>query len=169
MTAGGDVNPRREPALGNSPSGPLRAAIQRHDSAVVLQFMTQHRPTFTARDLKSALRRYSRNPAECNALLTEILTHPDAVRLSETASDPASRYTAKPILETEQSILRMAARLAQARQHSVSESVRAFDLKTPAFQSMNQEQTRAVNHATGSEGLALIDGRAGTGIMPITA
>lgn len=130
--------------------------------------MTQQRPTFTTRDLSRVINRHIRNPAAREQFTQEILAHPDAVRLTRDSPEPAPRYTTKPVLDTEQEILRHAARLAHRQQHTVSASARAFVLKGSAFRTITQEQARAVRHATGAEGLALIDGQAGTGKSYVT-
>jgi Ti-type conjugative transfer relaxase TraA len=124
--------------------------------------MTQQRPTFTTTDLSRVIDRHIRNPATREQFTREILNHPDAVPLPGGSDEPAPRYTAKPVLETEQEIIRAAARLAHSREHPVSNAMRAFILKT-GFKTITPEQARAARDATGAEGLALIDGQAGTG------
>jgi Ti-type conjugative transfer relaxase TraA len=109
------------------------------------------------------LKRHINDPAALRQFTDDILAHPDAVRLSAETPGPVTRYTTKTVLETEQDILRSAGQLAHMQQHPVSAPVRAFVLKRSAFMTITEEQARAVRHATGPEGLALIDGQAGTG------
>src|SRR6202012_2660867 len=65
--------------------------------------------------------------------------------------------------EAEQHVLRAAAALARNTEHGINERTASRLLSRDAYAGMTLEQTAAFRHGTGSEGLALIDGQAGTG------
>jgi ATP-dependent exoDNAse (exonuclease V) alpha subunit len=92
-----------------------------------------------------------------------VLTHPEAVRLSDKAAGPTTRYSTKTVLEAEPHVLRAAAGLVTNHRHQVGERICASVLGSKEFDGISREQARAFRHATGKEGLALIDGQAGTG------
>ena len=76
---------------------------------------------------------------------------------------PVTRYTTKSVLEAERQVLRAADGLAENKRHDVSEKLRAKILGAKEFEGTSREQASAFHHATGPEGLAIIDGQAGTG------
>lgn len=61
-------------------------------------------------------------------------------------------------------MLRAAAALAHDRNRRVTSGEEIAEvLKDKRFDGIRREQLRAIRHATGTEGIALIDGQAGTG------
>ena len=84
--------------------------------------------------------------------------------MSDEADGPITRYTTRTVLEAEGHVLRAAQGLDRNRRHGVSDTACARRARQRQIQrSITREQARAVRHATGAEGLALIDGQAGTG------
>jgi hypothetical protein len=155
--SGGIVCTRREEA------NQLRDAIGNRDAGAVLELMTDKRATFTARELESALAKQIKSSIGRAQFGEKILGHADIVRLSDQADGPTTRYTTKAVLEAEGYVSRAAAGLAANDRHAVGEGVRYSLLNGPQFTNITREQARAYRHATGSEGLAIIDGQAGTG------
>jgi Ti-type conjugative transfer relaxase TraA len=153
---GGIICIRREEA------NKLRDAIDKRDAGAVLENMTEHRATFTLRDLDRVLAKQIPRELERAQFTETILKRPEAVRLSGGDSERV-RYSTKTVLEAEQYVLRAADGLAQIKQHQVGERVLSSILSHKYFDGISREQALAVRHVTGPEGLALIDGQAGTG------
>ena len=92
-----------------------------------------------------------------------VLARPELVRLSNTPDGPTVRYTTRNVLEAELHVLRSAEGLAADTRHEISNDERAAVLRDERFKDITREQVHAYRHATGKEGLAIIDGQAGTG------
>ena len=155
--SGGIVCTRREEA------NELRDAITRRDAGAVLELMTKQRATFTARDLDRTLKKQIKGGFERARLAARVLGQRETVALSDEPGGPVARYTTRTVLEAEGHVLRAAQGLTRNRGHKVAKLVRAAVLTGKKFLGMSEEQARAVRHATGAAGLALIDGQAGTG------
>ena len=155
--SGGIVCTRREEA------NELRDAIARRDAGAVLELMTKQRATFTARDLDRTLKKQIKDGFERARFAARVLGQPETVALSDEPDGPITRYTTRTVLEAEGHVLRAAQGLDRNRGHKVAKLVRAAVLAEKRFLGMTEEQARAVRHATGAAGLALIDGQAGTG------
>ena len=91
------------------------------------------------------------------------MTRPELVRLSNTPDGPTVRYTTRNVLEAELHVLRSAEGLAADTRHEISNDERAAVLRNERFKDITREQVQAYRHATGREGLSIIDGQAGTG------
>lgn len=154
---GGIVCLRREDA------NRLRDAIAARDPGAVLAAMTEQRATFTAEDLRRALAKQIRGRLACAQFGEKVLGQVDVVRLADRPGGPTTRYTTRTVLRAEGHVLLAAESLARAAGHDVGDKVRAAVLGSGAFASVRREQALAYRHATGPEGLALIDGQAGTG------
>ena len=154
---GGVVCLRREEA------NQLRDAIDGRDAGAVLDLMTQQRSAFTGRELERALEKQIRSEFAREQFAEQILNHPETVRLSDEAHGPTTRYSTNTVLEAEQHVLRAADGLVRNGGHQVGEHLKASVLNSAEFDGISLEQALAFRHATGDEGLALIDGQAGTG------
>jgi Ti-type conjugative transfer relaxase TraA len=153
----------------------LRAAIAERDAGAVLAAMTKQRSTFTADQLDRALQKEIQAPRGATAeekrsveamraeFHAAILAHADVIRLADRAGGPVTRYTTRTVLEAELHVVRAAGELAAGNAHYVGDARRAAIEASEKFASMTAEQERAFRHATGGEGLAIIDGQAGTG------
>jgi hypothetical protein len=150
---GGVVCLRRESA------NELRTAIEARDAGAVLASVTQQRATFTAADLEKALGKVIKNKSERAEFGDKILG--EAVRLADTTDGPVTRYTTLPVLESESKVLRDMHDLAGEGWHGITDHQRAATLGQ--FPTIRPDQRAAFERATGPEGLALIDGQAGTG------
>jgi hypothetical protein len=141
----------------------LRDAVAARDPEAVLEAMTQQRATFTARDLDGILRKQIKVTPERNEFFDQVMTHPNVIQLAEHPGGPALKNTTKAVLETEFHVIRAAEGLSRERGFEVPASVHAAVLRRGAFETMLPDQAAAYRHATGPEGLALIDGQAGAG------
>jgi hypothetical protein len=155
--SGGIICTRREEA------NQLRDAIAGRHAGAVLELMTEKRATFTARDLEAALAKQIKSEIGRAQFGEKILGHPDAVRLSDQPGAPTTRFTTRAVLEAEHYTSRAAAGLAASERHGVGEGTRNSILNGKQFDGVTREQALAFRHATGSSGLAIIDGQAGTG------
>jgi len=154
---GGIISTRRETA------NELRAAIADGDAGAVLEAMTRQRATFTGAQLETALAKEIKGELLRAQFANEILSHKAVVHLADRPGGPTTRYTTGSVLEAELHVLRAADGLAAAGGHGISDAARAAVLNGKAFDGISREQARAFRHATGAEGLAIIDGQAGTG------
>lgn len=154
---GGIVCERREVA------NELRAAIAARDAGAVLEVITRQRATFTGAQLERALGKEIKNELARAQFADKILDHAEAVHLADRPGGPTTRYTTRSIIEAELYVLRAAEGLARSDRHYVADDKRAAVLGGQQFDGLTREQARAVRHATGAEGLAIIDGQAGTG------
>jgi Ti-type conjugative transfer relaxase TraA len=154
---GGIVCTRREEA------NQLRDAIDRRDAGAVLELMTEQRSTFTGKNLERVLDKQIFGQLERAQFAEKILTHADAVRLSDQADGKTTRYSTRQVIETEQHTLRAADGLARSDRHQVGAQILAAVASEKKFDGISREQIAAYRHATGGEGIAVIDGQAGTG------
>jgi Ti-type conjugative transfer relaxase TraA len=164
---GGLVNERRAGA------NELRRAIKERDAEGVLEALTRQRSTFTAKELERAIQKeiYSSIGAEAGVkrsvaleraqFANTVLAHADVVRLADRFDGPVTRYTTRAVLEAETYVLRAASGLKENTSHAIDSRVEL--LAGSKYSGMSPEQIAAFGHATGAEGLALIDGQAGTG------
>jgi hypothetical protein len=141
----------------------LRDAIDRRDPGLVLALMTEQRATFTERDLDRVLSKQIKRQFARVQFAEAILGHADAVRLTDKVAGGATRYSSRQVLEAEEQVLRAADGLARSDRHAVGDKIRVTVLSAKGFDGISREQVLAVRHATGAEGLAAIDGQAGTG------
>ena len=155
--SGGVVCSRREEA------NQLRDAIDKRDAGAVIELMTQQRATFKTRDLDRVLSKQIKDRFERSGFTNEILTRPEIVGLSDEPDGPVTRYTTTSVLAAEKQVLSAADGLVENKRHAVHERIRAKILGAHEFDGISREQARAFRHATGPEGLAIVDGQAGTG------
>jgi ATP-dependent exoDNAse (exonuclease V) alpha subunit len=153
----------------------LRRAIKERDADGVLEAMTKQRSTFTQAELQRAVNKeiYPRTGAddgekrsvelERAQFMNAALSHPEIVQLRDKPEiGPTTRYTTRNVLEAESHVLRATNGLKTDTGHGVDEDRRAAVL-AGTYGTMSAEQAHAFRHCTGDEGLALIDGQAGTG------
>jgi Ti-type conjugative transfer relaxase TraA len=157
--SGGIVCTRREEA------NLLRDAIDRRDAGAILEIMTEQRATFSARDLDRVLSKQIKGEVSRTQFAESVLGHPNAVALREQTVGSPLRYTSRQVLEAEAYVLRAAEGLDRNSQHAISDRIRQSVLSRPGYEGISREpeQARAVQHATGASGLALIDGQSGAG------
>ena len=159
----------------------LREAIAARDAGRVLEAMTRQRSTFTAKQLDRELQKEIYAPRGASAgekrsvelaraqFADKILDHANTVHLAEKYGGATVRYTTRAVLEAEGYVLRAAEGLTSDRAHGLTDEQRARVLNSDRYDGISREQARAFRHATGEEGLAIIDGLAGTGKSRTTA
>ena len=165
---------------GRADMNELRDAIAARDPGAVLEAMTKQRSTFTAAQIERAVQkeiywqRGASGEAQRNVEIEraqfahKILNHPEIVRLADRHDGPTARYTTRAVLEGELHTLRAAEGLAENRTHGLSDQQRFAVLNSDRHSGVSREQATAFRHATGPEGLAIIDGFAGTGKSHVT-
>ena len=157
LAHGGIICTRRQDA------NELRTAIAARDAGAVLAALTKQRSTFTPAQLERALSKEIRSEQGRAQFTAEILTRPEVIELADQAGGPTTRYTTRTVLEAELHVLRAASALAAGTAHGLPARHLAAVLHDTKFAGITQQQAAAFRHATGPEGLALIDGQAGTG------
>jgi len=141
----------------------LRDAINARDPAAVLEALTRQRATFTAADLERALAKQIPAPLERARFGSAILDHAEVVQLADSLGGATTRYTTRSVLASEREVLKAAEGLEGSDKHAVGTRTCDLVLNSPAFSTMRDEQRRAFIRGVGVEGLAIIDGQAGTG------
>jgi Ti-type conjugative transfer relaxase TraA len=165
---GGVVNLRRQDA------NELRRAIKERDVDGVLEAMTKRNATFTLKQLERAVRKEIYPEIGSSAgkkqtveleraqFVNQILSHQSVVRLGRDLNGAVERYTTRTVLEAEAHVLRAANALKNDASHGIDVAQRT-ELVARKYRTITREQVLAFRHATGDEGLAIIDGQAGTG------
>lgn len=130
------------------------------DPEKVLENITRTRSTFSRADLMRHLRQTIPDEKERAEIAAAVLARPEIVGLKEAEGAAVTRYTTAAILETEKRALEHAAALSRNTRHGVNDRIKSdvldrFNLGT--------DQRAAFDRATAAEGLAIIDGKAGTG------
>ncbi len=141
----------------------MRDAIRARDAAGVLAQITKQGATFTERDLDRILAKEIKEIGMRTEFARKILAIPDVVPLSDESDGETCRFSTRSILDAEGYVLRAAQGLTRQRDHNIGRRIIASVLSRLAFQGMTGEQRQAMHHALGPDGLAIIDGRAGTG------
>ena len=153
----------------------LRDAIARRDAGGVLEAMTRQRATFTGKELERALQKEIYAPRGADAgekrsvelaraqFADKILDHANCVHLSKEPGGATTRYTTRSVLEAEGYVMRAAEGLAANKTHGLTGEQRFATLNGAQHAGISREQAHAFGHATGEEGLAIIDGLAGAG------
>jgi Ti-type conjugative transfer relaxase TraA len=139
---------------------------QARDPEKVLAHLTKHEATFTERQLDKFLAKSGLGDGERELARKAVLSHSEIVRLEDVKARPdgsvfvQERLTLRRIIEQEKTIVDHAQSLrARAGQAARQSARRAAQSK----RSLTAEQQKAFDAATGAEGLAIIQGRAGTG------
>ena len=166
---GGVINTRRQTA------NELRKAIARRDAGGVLEALTKQRATFTPAQLKRAIHKEihwktadkpeqkAAVEAERSRFEAEIIAHPEIAGLADEPGSALTRYTTRTVLEAEGQVLHAAEQLAASDWHACGDDHQARIEASNKYRTMTAEQLNAFLRATRPEGLALIDGQAGTG------
>ncbi len=129
----------------------------------VLEDVTRNRATFTRYDIQRALEPEIENKTNREGMARDILDRPDVIRL-DAGKGRAARYTTPSVLESEGHALQSADALAEHDWHEVPNR-----FSEVARRGLSQEKEQALMHILGPEGLAIIDGQAGTGKSSILA
>ncbi|MGN6690054.1 MAG: Ti-type conjugative transfer relaxase TraA [Sphingopyxis sp.] len=134
------------------------------DPAIGLDALTRQQATFTQRDLAKFAHRHSDGPDQYEQVLSAMRHHSSVIALGRDGRSE-ERFTTRPMLSTEQRLVRDTDRLAAARKHGVSRGDAALALAAEAARGvrLSGEQRAAFDHVLRAPGLALVVGYAGTG------
>jgi Ti-type conjugative transfer relaxase TraA len=138
-----------------------QAAVRTLDPARILETITEKRSTFSRGDLNFILAKEITDAKERAAMTTEILARPEIIGLRETAEAGVSRYTTRAVLAAERQVMKDAKALVTDTRHGLTDRVRQETLDQHSH--LDREQRTAFDKATGTGGLAIIAGEAGTG------
>jgi ATP-dependent exoDNAse (exonuclease V) alpha subunit len=167
-----DVNLSNARFVENSDKEQRRAALAERnreaarDPEKVVAHLTKTDATFTARQVETFLRKSCLPEAEQNTTREAIFARPDLVRLEETRQTKSGRtvvverFTLQRIIAQESRVLDDGAVLRGRGDHQVSDRARQA---AEGSRTLTDEQREAFRYATGGDGLAIIQGRAGTG------
>jgi Ti-type conjugative transfer relaxase TraA len=130
------------------------------DPAQIVEKLTEKRATFTELDIERLTRKYIADPAERRTIRQAVLARPEIVPLygKETGAF-ANRFTTKEVRAEEREVLETAERIARSRRPVDDHHA----LMTADERGLDDEQRAAFLKATGTDGLVVIEGLAGTG------
>ena len=132
--------------------------------AVALAMITREQATFTDRDLARFVHRHSDGKDQFDRVLSAVRASPELVPLVVDGRGQA-RFTSRPMLAIEARLEQSAEALATVRDHGVSTRFRdaAMAASIRRGLTLSAEQAQALEHVTGTEGLASVVGYAGSG------
>ncbi|KUM25577.1 hypothetical protein AU467_25720 [Mesorhizobium loti] len=131
------------------------------DPEKVLAALTRNQASFSENDLDRHLKKHIRDENERAAVKSSVLGHTDALALHDRETGEAvGRWTARAVRDQEVSALADGKRVAAARHGDLGKGIREG---IAASGSLRPDQLAAFEHAAGSGGLKIIEGRAGTG------
>jgi Ti-type conjugative transfer relaxase TraA len=132
--------------------------------AIALDAITRQQATFTTRDLAMFVHRHSDGKDQFDEALAAVRSSPELVALGKDGKGQA-RFTSREMIAVEQRLDQAADRLGGMARHGVSDQRRQAALAVAEERGLilSTEQRGALEHITGSEGLASVVGYAGTG------
>ncbi|HEX4739038.1 MAG TPA: Ti-type conjugative transfer relaxase TraA [Allosphingosinicella sp.] len=132
--------------------------------SLALDAITHNQATFTTRDLAMFVHRHSEGKAQFDRIMAAVTAAPELVRLGSDWRGQ-ERFTSRAMLETEQRLERATVALEARRRHIVAERSRERAIARAAARGLHlsDEQQGAFKHVTGSKGLGVVIGYAGTG------
>jgi Ti-type conjugative transfer relaxase TraA len=131
------------------------------DPAQVLATLTRHTATFAERDLDRHLAKHIPAVSERVAVKAQVLERQELVPLHDRETgEAAGRFTTRAVRAQEQAALREGEKLARQHRPRISEAAARLALMG---RTLRPDQQAAFDHAIVGTGLALIEGRAGTG------
>jgi len=139
----------------------LSAAVRTFEPGKILDALTVRRSTFTRGELERLLRPEIADRKERAEAATLILARPEVVGLKEMADGSVTRYTTRAVLAAERAVMADAAKLDGMSRYGLTDWHRAEALDRHAH--LDHEQRAAFDQATGTSGLSMIAGEAGTG------
>lgn len=125
------------------------------DPTIPLRMLTEQRATFRRDDLLKVLHTHSVDAEQFTACLSAVMASPELVEL------PNERFTSQEMLQAEERMLALAKALHAGATHELAE--RYLKDAIAVRPTLSDEQRRALEHLTGSGGLVLLQGHAGTG------
>ncbi len=147
-----------------------RAVAQRNGERIIanpqvaLDAITHQQATFTNRDLATFVHRHSVGKDQFDAALSAVRGSPDFIALGKDGRGD-DRFTSRQMIETEQRLQRASELMAERERHRVGEKDQASALARAEERGLllSGEQRNAFEHVTGTRGLAIVVGYAGTG------
>jgi Ti-type conjugative transfer relaxase TraA len=130
------------------------------DPEQIIAALTQRRATFTELDIERHIKKHVSTPLERAEIRTAVLSRPEVVALHDHADGSfTGRFTTREVREEEKQVMAAAAKIAHARKAVSGSRSRAVAEEM----SLDTEQRAAFMRATGTDGLVVIEGLAGTG------
>jgi ATP-dependent exoDNAse (exonuclease V) alpha subunit len=161
------ATPAAEPTGGGGESGGHRTPGLTYqpkavtvDREALFAALTERHSTFSRADLARELaRRYDLDSATFSATLLAVEAAPELVKVG-TDTRNRERFTTRDMLAVERRMADLAATLATRKDHKVSQSSREA---APSLGDLNDGQRAAFDYVMKAQGLALVEGYAGTG------
>ncbi|MDG5972968.1 Ti-type conjugative transfer relaxase TraA (plasmid) [Sphingomonas paucimobilis] len=131
---------------------------------VALDAITRQQATFTTRDLATFAFRHSDGKEQFDQVMAAVRASPELVALGKDGRDQ-ERFTSRDMIATEARLERAGDELAARRDHGLPAAVldRASAVAGSEGLVLGDEQQAALEHITGSSGVANVVGYAGTG------
>jgi Ti-type conjugative transfer relaxase TraA len=147
-----------------------RAIAQRNGERIIanpgvaLDAITHSQATFTSRDLALFVHRHSDGKEQFDTALSAVRGSPDFIALGKDGRGD-DRFTSRQMIETEQRLHRASELMAERERHRVGEDKQTSALARAEERGLllSGEQRNAFEHVTGTRGLAIVVGYAGTG------
>ena len=137
-------------------------AAAARDPDKVLEVLTRNNATFTERELDRHLAKHIHDEVEHLSVKGRVLGHAETLALHDRETGELSgRYTTRAVRDQELAALADGAQVAGSRRHR-GIGVSAKD-EAVAARTLRPDQQTAFEYATGSGGLKIVEGRAGTG------
>jgi len=135
-------------------------AIAARDPEQILEALTRRLPTFTEADIDRLLKKHVEDLAERAALRGFVLAHNSVIKLYERdIGEFAGRFTTEAVRAEELAVMNAASEIGVVRDAVAARHIRAAEAK----RSLDAEQRAAFLKATGTDGLVVVEGMAGTG------
>ena len=130
------------------------------DPERILATLTQRRATFTELDIERYIRKYVATSFERAEVRAAVLARPEVVALHDRAEGNfVGRYTTREVRAEEREVMASVAKIATTRTAIDSGRTR----QVADAMTLDAEQRSALLKATGTDGLVVIEGLAGTG------
>ncbi|RWK58564.1 AAA family ATPase [Mesorhizobium sp.] len=127
----------------------------------VLAVLTRNQASFSEYDLDRHLKKHIRDEGERAEVKGKVLGRDDVLALHDRETgESAGRWTTRAVRDQEVLALADGRRVGEGRHRDVGEGVRQ---RVAVTRELRADQLAAFDHATGSGGLKIIEGRAGTG------
>jgi len=131
-----------------------------HNPDKLLETLTRQRATFTELDIERLLHKHIEDPLERAGIRAQVLNHKDVIALHNRDSGAfTGRYTIKEVREQEKEVVAASDRIATSRKAVKGR----YALSVAQEMTLDPEQEAAFLKATGTDGLVVIEGLAGTG------
>jgi|GEM_PF-924490 len=135
-------------------------AVLARDPQAVLEVLTARRATFTELDIERLVKKHIADETVRAELRREVIAHTDVIALHQkTTGAFTGRYTTASVRDQEERVVASSRSIATKRKAVAVRHLEAVQ----QVRKLDAEQHAAFLKATGTDGLVLISGRAGTG------